>query len=86
MPNQVPQAEPRISLAAVREMEQLARRFRHRLRDVAVELSTEKGRSTPIGPETILEAVPQVCGEIMSNPGARFDDERGSDGRAREAA
>lgn len=86
MSNQTPQTEPRISLAAVREMDQLARRFRRRLRDVAVELLGEKGCSTPISPETILEAAPLVYREMLSNPGAYFGEERGLDGRTHEAA
>lgn len=86
MSNQIPHTEPRISLAAVREMDQLARLFRRRLRDVAVELLGENGCSTPISPETILEAAPLVYREMLSNPGTCFGEERGSDGRTHEAA
>ena len=86
MPGPTPQIDPRISLAAVHEMNQLARRLRHRLREVAVEVWRKDPKSDPIGPETILQAVPHVCREILSNPGARFGDERGSDGKAQEAA
>lgn len=86
MPNQPPQTDPRISLAAVREMNELARRFRHRLRDVAIELSGKARKSSPIGLETILQAVTHVCREISADPAARLGDERGSDGKTQEAA
>ena len=68
-------AEPRISLAAVEELDDLARGFSRRLRDVAVEFSGGAGHSMPIGPEAILEAVPLVCGKLLlrSTPISGFD-------------
>ena len=64
--------EPRISLAAVEELDRLARGFRRRLRDVAVELSGAAGHSMAIGPETIREAVPLVCRELLLRPSPHF--------------
>ncbi len=79
-------AEPRISLAAVKELDRLAREFRRKLRDVAVELSVVAGHSTPIGRETVLEAVPLACRDLLLRPSPRFGDERGSDGPKEAAA
>lgn len=86
MSNLSAQTEPRILLTAVQEMDHLARQFRRRLRDIAVELSREAGQSGPIGPDTILEAVPLVCRELLSDPNSHSADERGSDGETRDAA
>ncbi len=86
MSNQPPQMEPRILLTAIQELDQLARRFRRRLRDAAVELSREAGHPAPIGPDTILEAMPRACRELLADPGSASGDERGSHGQKKEAA
>jgi hypothetical protein len=86
MSSQLAQTEPRILLTAVRELDQLARRFRRRLRDVAVELLGKAGHSGPIGPETVLAALPLVCGELLADAGSRSGDGRDLDGRKKEAA
>jgi len=80
------QFEPRILLAGVQELDQLARRFRRILRDAAVKLSEEAGDSAEIGPDTILEAVPFACLRLLSDLGSDCGDERGSDGSKQEAA
>ncbi|MGD0897915.1 MAG: hypothetical protein ABR915_08760 [Thermoguttaceae bacterium] len=81
MSNQALQSDPQILLTAVRELDRLARRFRRKLRDVAVELSREAGHLAPIGPETVLQAVPRACQELLSKLNPGFGEERGSDGR-----
>jgi hypothetical protein len=86
MSSQPPQIEARILLTGVRELDQLARQFRRRLRAVAVELSREAGDPAPIGPDTVLQAVPRACRELLSQLGPRSGDERGSDGHKKEAA
>jgi len=86
MLNQASQTEPRILLTGIQELDQLARRFRRRLRDVAVQLSQETGHLTPIGPDIILRAAPIACRELLSDLGSDFGDERVSDGRKKEAA
>ena len=83
------QAQPgnvRISLRAVQEMDELALRFRRRLRDLAIELSREAGHAEPIGPDTVAQALPLVCGELLSQDGSGLGDERGSDGQRPRAA
>lgn len=86
MSKQIQPTGARISLAVVQQLDQLARRFRRRLRDVAVELSQAAGHSFPVGPDSILRAVPLVCRELASEPGSNFGDERDSDGPKEEAA
>jgi hypothetical protein len=86
MANQPPQIEPRILLTGVQELDQLARRFRRRLRDFALQLSQETRHSAPIGPEIILQAVPRACRELLSDLGSDFGGESGSDGHKKEAA
>lgn len=86
MSDQTPQTDPRILLTAVQQMDRIARRFRRKLRDAAVELSGDAGHSVPIGPDTIAEAVPLVCRELLSDAGSHLGDERGSDGQRPRAA
>jgi hypothetical protein len=80
------QFEPRILLAGVQELDRLARLFRRRLRDAAVELLGETGDSVHIGPEAVLEAVPLACQKLLADLGSDCGDERGSDGSTQEAA
>ena len=77
---------PRILFTAVEEMDRLANQFRHRLREVAVELSREAARTAPIGPDTVFEAVPLVCRELLSGQHFKSGDESDSDGQRQEAA
>jgi len=86
MSDQHPPDNPRILLTAIQEMDRLARWFRCRLRDVAVELSQDAGRAVPIGPDTVAEAARSVCRELLSDTGSDSSDERGSDGQGRRAA
>ena len=86
MSSQTAQSEPRLLLTAVQELDRLARHFRRRLRDVAVQLSPQAGLSSPIGPQAILEAVPLVCRELLSAAGGNLTDARGPDGPKEEAA
>ena len=86
MSGQPSQAEPRMSLTAVQELDRLARQFRRRLRDLALELSQEAGHPGPIGPNTILEAVPLACQELLCASGSASCDGGDSNGRERDAA
>ncbi len=86
MSNQTPQIEPQILVTGVQQLDQLARRFRRILRDVALQLSQETGHSEPIGPEVILQAVPLACRELLKDLGSGFGDERDADGHKKEAA
>ena len=73
-------------LTAVQQMDELARRFRRRLRDIAVELSGEAGHSVPIGPDTIAQAVGLVCRELLSDTPSGLGDERASHADEKAAA
>jgi hypothetical protein len=75
----------RIALSAVQELDQLAQRFRRRLRDCAVELAQAAGQSAPVGPDAVHDAVPLVCRELLAEPGLNFGNERRSDGSSKEA-
>ncbi len=86
MSNQPPQIEPRIWLTGVQQLDQLARRFRRKLRDSALKLSQETGHSAPIGPDIILHAVPSACRDLLADLGSGFGDEGDSDGHKKEAA
>ena len=86
MGNHSPQAEPQILVTAVRELDDLSRRFRRRLRDVALELARGVGNSTPIGPDTIRAALPQVCREMLSELASHRGEARGLDGGEQRAA
>ncbi len=86
MPSHSAQTEPRILFTAIQEMDHLARRFRRRLRDVAVELSRQAGHCAPIGPDTIRDAMQFVCQELASDFGVGPAGEGHSDGEGREAA
>ena len=86
MSGQALPANARISLQAVREMDEVALRFRRRLRDLAIELSREAGHAEPIGPDTVAHALRLVCGEFLSQDGSGLGDERGSDGQRPRAA
>ena len=86
MSSQPPQIEPRILLTGIQQLDQLALRFRRRLRDVALQLSRETGDDAPIGPEIILQAVPRACRGLLSDLGSGCGEERGSDGPKKEAA
>ncbi len=86
MSSQPLKIEPRILLTGVQQLDQLSRRFRRKLRDVALQLSQERGHSARIGPDIILQALPSACRELLSDLGASFGDERGSDGHKKEAA
>ncbi len=80
------QLEHRISLTGIQELDRLARRFRRTLRDTAVILLAEAGDSAAIGPDTVREAMPFACGELLSDLGSGCGDERGPDGSRQEAA
>lgn len=86
MSEQPVSAEPRISLEAIRKMDDVGRRFRRQLRDCAVQLSQADGSGVLISPETISKALPLVCRELLSAAGSDREDERGSDDRRSEAA
>lgn len=86
MPQQPPSAEPRISLETIRKMDDLARGFRRKLRDRAVQLSQANASGVLISPETISEALPSVCRELLSAAGSKPKDQRDSDDRRPEAA
>ena len=80
------QSEYGISLMGMQELDRLTRRFRRTLRDAAVRLLTEAGDSAAIGPDTVREATPFACRELVSDLGSGCSDERGADGSRREAA
>ena len=86
MSNEPPQFEPQILLTGVQQLDQLAHRFRRRLRDVALQLSQEEGRAGPIGPDDILRAAPGACRELLADLGSGSRDETDSDGHKKEAA
>lgn len=86
MSDQPPSNNPRISLTAIQEMDRLARRFRCRLRDVAVNLSQDAGRAVPIGRDTVVEAARSVCRELLSETGPDSNNARGLDGQRPRAA
>ena len=79
-------SEPRILLEAIRKLDDLARDFRRRLRDCAVQLSQASGSGVLIRPETISEALPIACREMLSAAGHNPENQRGSDDRRPEAA
>jgi hypothetical protein len=85
MPEQIQPTRTRISLAAVQQLDQLARRFRRQLRDVALELSQAEGDSL-LTPDTVLRAVPVECRRLLSGHDSSLDDERGPDVPEEEAA
>jgi hypothetical protein len=70
----------------MQELDRIARRFRRKLRDAAVELSGEEGDLAAIGPDAVLNAVSLACREMLSEFDSDCSDERGSDGARREAA
>ena len=80
------QTEPQILLTGVQQLDQLAHRFRRKLRDVALQLSQEEGDAGPIGPDDILRAVPIACRELLADLGTGSRDENDSDGHKKEAA
>ena len=86
MPNEPTQIKPRIWLTGVQQLDQLARRFRRKLRDAALKLSQEAGDSAPIGPDIVLQAVPITCRDLLSDLGFGFGDEGDSDGHRKRAA
>lgn len=86
MSHQSASSQPRISLEAIRKMDDLARVFRRKLRDRAVQLLEGDGSDAVISPETITEAMPLACRELLSAAGANLKDRRGSDDRRPEAA
>ena len=86
MSQQAPQAELRITLTAIQELDRLARQFRRRLCDLAVELSYGGGHFGPIGPDDILKAAPLVGRELVAGFGCEADSTRSSDGQERDAA
>ena len=86
MSRQTPQADLRITLRAIHELDRLSRQFRRRLRDLAVELSCAAGNSGPIGPDDILKAAPLVGRELATGIGCKTDNERSLDGQERDAA
>jgi hypothetical protein len=86
MPQQTPSAEPRISLEAIKRMDDLARGFRRKLRDRAVQLSQADASGALISPEIIGEAMPFVCRELLSAADSKPKDQRDSDDRRPEAA
>jgi histone H3/H4 len=86
MSQEAPQAELRITVSAIQELDQLARRFRRRLRDLAVELAGKAGRSGPIGTDDILRAVPLVAAEWVANFSGPAENERGLGGQEQDAA
>jgi len=86
MSQQPASSEPRISLEAIRKLDDLARGFRRRLRDCAVQLSQANGSGVLICPETISEALPLACRELLSAAGRNPENQRGSDDRRPEAA
>ena len=79
-------SEPRIALEAIREMDEIARQFRRRLRACAVQLWQGAERSTPIGPGIISEAIPLACQQMLSDADSHLRDERESDGQRPQAA
>ncbi len=86
MPDERPTDEPRILITAIQEMDRLARRFRRRLRKVAMELSKDAGRTGPIGPDLVAEAARLLCRESLSDTDTDSSDDRGSDGQRPRAA
>jgi hypothetical protein len=86
MSQQTPQAESRITLAAVQELDRLARQFRRRLRDLAVESSCGAGNLGPLGPDDILKALPLAVRELAAGSGCKPDNESSLHGQDREAA
>jgi hypothetical protein len=81
-----PKSEPRILLTGLQNLDRIARRFRCRLRDAALKLSVESKDSAIIGPEKILQAVPIVCRELLSDLDSEGDEESDSHGTTQEAA
>lgn len=79
-------SQPRISLEAIWKMDDIARLFRRKLRDGAVQLLEGGGSDAVISPETITEAMPLACRELLSTAGSNSEGERGSDDRRPEAA
>lgn len=86
MSEQISPPSPRILLAAAREMDGLARRFRCRLREVALDLAQQDGGPVVITPETVARAVPVVSQEFHLNARPRLERQEDPDGRNSEAA
>ena len=86
MPNQPTPVEPRILLTGVQELDEFARQFRRKLRDVAIEFWREAGHPEPIDPDLVRRAVPRACRELLAEIGSGSGDERDADGDKKEAA
>ena len=86
MLSQPPQIKPQILLSGVQQLDELARQFRRKLRDVALQLSQETRDAAPIGPEIILQAVPGACRKLLTDLGSGFGEIRDSDDQKKEAA
>jgi len=78
--------EHRISLEAIRKLDDFARTFRRTLRDCAVQLSEISDPGAPLCPETIGRALPLACRELLSAAESNAGSQKGSDGRRPEAA
>ncbi len=86
MAQQPASSNPRISLEAIRKLDDLARLFRRKLRGGAVQLLEGDRSDVVISPEMITEAIPLACRELLSTAGSNLDDQRGSDDRRPESA
>ena len=85
MTSQSSPREQRITLTAVRELDRLAGQFRRKLRDLAVESAHEAEDGRPVGPDSILGAVPLACRAMLSDSDTSRQDERALDAE-RDAA
>jgi hypothetical protein len=73
-------------LTAAQELDRLAREFRRTLRDSAVKLSQGAADLEPIGPHSILAALPLACQQLLRAAESTSRDGGDSSGRKRDAA
>lgn len=86
MPPSRSKTEPRIMLTAVRCMDEIARRFRRRLRQTAIELARHRGQDSVIDSDAVLRAVPLAYRELLCETDCDSEEKRDSRGERDEAA
>ena len=67
MADQTGPSHPPISLSAIREMDELGRSFRRRLRQVAIQLSLEANPSSPSVTSEVIAQAAQVVGRQLAS-------------------
>lgn len=84
MSDESPPVAPRFPLRTIQAIDDVAREFRRKLRDQVVRLSSLSGDASLASPDTIQDALPLACQELIS--GRATANERGVDGREPRAA